>query len=193
MLWRIEHYEIGGEITREQFEQVYAFAIQQPHDFLLIDFAPKPTHKSRFRRNFNEYIVLQCPPSVPQFASRLAREQDRALPQRLAVEPDSLRIADVRARAHHPVVLHPRHRNSKVLATKLGKTMQVKKSRHKSLATLSRSHLKNQNWQELQKRSLLVQKLQRVPLLLGLLKLLKGSLQGLQLAKRLLKVLQSER
>ena len=50
--------EIGGEITREQFEQVYAFAIQQPHDFLLIDFAPKPTHKSRFRRNFNEYIVL---------------------------------------------------------------------------------------------------------------------------------------
>lgn len=49
--------EVGGVIEKALFEKVYSSAIQNPHDFLLIDFAPKPCHASCFRRNFNEYLL----------------------------------------------------------------------------------------------------------------------------------------
>ena len=53
--------EIGGQIEKEKFLQVYDIAVhndnpeQQNHNFLLIDFNPKELNKM-FRRNLNTYI-----------------------------------------------------------------------------------------------------------------------------------------
>jgi hypothetical protein len=49
--------ECSGEINTEQFFELYDKAIQEPHDFLFIDFAKKREHPSMFRRNFNEWLI----------------------------------------------------------------------------------------------------------------------------------------
>jgi len=49
--------ECSGEISTEQFTNLYEKAIQTPHDFLFIDFAKKKEHPSMFRRNFNEWLI----------------------------------------------------------------------------------------------------------------------------------------
>lgn len=49
--------ECSGEISTEQFFNIYNRAIQNQHDFLLIDFHPKKEHPSNFRRNFNEFLI----------------------------------------------------------------------------------------------------------------------------------------
>ena len=51
--------EASGEIDEETFYRVYDAAIQQPHDFLMIDLHPKSNHPSGFRRNFAEFLVPQ--------------------------------------------------------------------------------------------------------------------------------------
>ena len=51
--------EASGEVDETTFYKVYAQAIQQPHDFLMIDLYPKPSHPSGFRRNFSEFLVPQ--------------------------------------------------------------------------------------------------------------------------------------
>ena len=51
--------EASGEVDEATFYQVYHQAIQQPHDFLMIDLHPKPQHPSGFRRNFSEFLVPQ--------------------------------------------------------------------------------------------------------------------------------------
>lgn len=50
--------ECAGEVDVETFFKLHKFAIQTPHDFLLIDLAKKPEHPSMFRRNFNEFIIM---------------------------------------------------------------------------------------------------------------------------------------
>ncbi len=49
--------EVSGEIDEQTFYQVYEQAMQQQHDFLMIDLHPKPNHPSMFRRNFDEFII----------------------------------------------------------------------------------------------------------------------------------------
>jgi hypothetical protein len=47
--------ELGGSIKREDFLDIFQKAIQNEHDFLCIDFAPKK-EEYRFRRNLNEFL-----------------------------------------------------------------------------------------------------------------------------------------
>lgn len=49
--------ECSGEISTEQFFELYERAIQTPHDFMFIDFARKANHPSMFRRNFDEWLL----------------------------------------------------------------------------------------------------------------------------------------
>lgn len=51
--------EVSGEVTPEQFFEVYDRAILEPHDFLFIDLHRKKTHPSMFRRNMNEFIEVK--------------------------------------------------------------------------------------------------------------------------------------
>lgn len=50
--------ECAGEVSREDFQRVYDLAIQEPHDFLFIDFFKKTAQPSMFRRNFAEYLLI---------------------------------------------------------------------------------------------------------------------------------------
>ena len=51
--------EMSGEISPEQFIDVYNQAIKDPHDFLLlIDLHKKDHQPSMFRRNYDTYL---CP------------------------------------------------------------------------------------------------------------------------------------
>jgi len=49
--------EMSGEVSPEQFLQVYNMAIKDPHDFLFIDLHPKDEHLSQFRRNYETYLI----------------------------------------------------------------------------------------------------------------------------------------
>ena len=49
--------EVGGEVTKEQFFNLFERAIQTDHDFLFIDLFPKKNHISIFRRNFTEFLL----------------------------------------------------------------------------------------------------------------------------------------
>lgn len=49
--------ECAGEISKEDFMDAYEYAIQKPHDFLMIDLHPKPGH-TLLRRNLDEFIIL---------------------------------------------------------------------------------------------------------------------------------------
>ena len=51
--------EVGGNVTLDEFLDVYDRAIQTPHDFLFIDLHKKPNHPSMFRRNMNEFLIPQ--------------------------------------------------------------------------------------------------------------------------------------
>ena len=49
--------EVSGEVSEKTFYDVYNQAIQESHDFLMVDLHKKSSHFSSFRRNFNEFIV----------------------------------------------------------------------------------------------------------------------------------------
>jgi len=49
--------EVGGEVTKEQFFDLFERAVQTDHDFLFIDLFPKKNHISMFRRNFTEFLL----------------------------------------------------------------------------------------------------------------------------------------
>ena len=51
--------EASGEVSTEEFFDIYDRAIREPHDFLFIDFAKKKEHPSMFRRNFNEWLTSE--------------------------------------------------------------------------------------------------------------------------------------
>jgi len=50
-------FEVGGEVSEEDFFDVYDQAIQSPHDFLFIDLHRKKNHPSMFRRNMKEFLI----------------------------------------------------------------------------------------------------------------------------------------
>ena len=50
--------ECAGEVSKEDFLIVYERAIQEPHDFLFVDFFKKDSQRSMFRRNFSEYLIV---------------------------------------------------------------------------------------------------------------------------------------
>jgi hypothetical protein len=54
--------EASGEVSVDQFFDIYTRAMQEQHDFLFIDFAKKKEHPSMFRRNFNEWLIPQIQP-----------------------------------------------------------------------------------------------------------------------------------
>jgi len=49
--------ELGGELSPEEFYDVFNQAVKDRYDFLFIDLAKKESHPSMFRRNFNEFIL----------------------------------------------------------------------------------------------------------------------------------------
>ena len=49
--------EASGEVSTEQFFDLYSRAMIEPYDFLFVDFAKKKNHPSMFRRNFNEWLI----------------------------------------------------------------------------------------------------------------------------------------
>lgn len=50
--------ELAGEIGKEEFKKVYDYATSEPHSFLFVDLHPKDNHPSRFRKNFDEFVVV---------------------------------------------------------------------------------------------------------------------------------------
>ena len=53
--------EVGGEISKEEFYEIYNYATGTPYSFLFIDMHPKPHHLSKYRKNFNEFIMIKDP------------------------------------------------------------------------------------------------------------------------------------
>ena len=49
---------VGGEIEYEHFMKAYEYATAEPHNSLVIDLHPKSCHPSQFRKNMNEFIIL---------------------------------------------------------------------------------------------------------------------------------------
>ena len=49
--------EVAGEIGKELFNKIYEIATDEPHGFLFIDFAPKSTHPSRYRKNLDTFLI----------------------------------------------------------------------------------------------------------------------------------------
>jgi len=49
--------EMSGEISPDQFVDVYKQAIREPHDFMFIDLHKKTNQPSMFRRNYDTYLV----------------------------------------------------------------------------------------------------------------------------------------
>jgi hypothetical protein len=65
-LWRTKNkkeledisQEMSGEVSQEDFYKLYEYATEGHHDFLFIDLHPKDNHPSQFRKNFNEFLIL---------------------------------------------------------------------------------------------------------------------------------------
>ena len=49
---------IGGEVDEEQFMQAYEFATAERYGSLVIDLHKKDSHPSMFRKNFDEFIIV---------------------------------------------------------------------------------------------------------------------------------------
>ena len=49
--------ELGGEIDKTLFENVYNYAVADEYSFLFVDMHCKPNHPSKYRKNFNEFII----------------------------------------------------------------------------------------------------------------------------------------
>ena len=50
---------VAGEIPYEDFMSAYEYATKEQFGSLVIDLHPKKTALSKFRKDFNEYIILQ--------------------------------------------------------------------------------------------------------------------------------------
>ena len=50
--------EIAGEVGPETFKKVYDYAVNEPHSFLFVDLHPKEHHPSKFRKRFDEFIIV---------------------------------------------------------------------------------------------------------------------------------------
>ena len=49
--------EVGGEVSREVFYRLYEQATAEPFSMLMIDFHPKPSHPSMFRKGLSTFLI----------------------------------------------------------------------------------------------------------------------------------------
>ena len=49
---------VAGEVSKEDFMEGYEYATKEPHNSFVIDLNPKSIHKSRFRKNMNEFLIM---------------------------------------------------------------------------------------------------------------------------------------
>jgi len=54
--------EMSGELAKDKFMKLYNYVFESedttPHDFMMIDLHKKDNHPSQFRKNFNQFLVL---------------------------------------------------------------------------------------------------------------------------------------
>lgn len=58
--------EVAGEIGKELFTKIYEIATDEPHSFLFIDFNPKKSHPSRYRKNLDTFLISESDGTITQ-------------------------------------------------------------------------------------------------------------------------------
>ena len=58
--------EVAGEIGKELFTKIYEIATNEPHSFLFIDFNPKKSHPSRYRKNLDTFLISESDGTITQ-------------------------------------------------------------------------------------------------------------------------------
>ena len=58
--------EVAGEIGKELFTKIYTLATDEPHSFLFIDFNPKKSHPSRYRKNLDTFLIANDDGTITQ-------------------------------------------------------------------------------------------------------------------------------
>tara|TARA_R100000951_G_scaffold111389_1_gene110350 strand:+ start:47 stop:970 length:924 start_codon:yes stop_codon:yes gene_type:complete len=58
--------EVAGEIGKELFTKIYEMATNEPHAFLFIDFNPKSSHPSRYRKNLDTFLIANDDGTITQ-------------------------------------------------------------------------------------------------------------------------------
>ncbi len=58
--------EVAGEIGKELFTKIYEIATDEPHSFLFIDFNPKKSHPSRYRKNLDTFLIAESDGTITQ-------------------------------------------------------------------------------------------------------------------------------
>jgi len=58
--------EVAGEIGKELFNKIYTMATDEPHGFLFIDFNPKSSHPSRYRKNLDTFLIANDDGTITQ-------------------------------------------------------------------------------------------------------------------------------
>jgi hypothetical protein len=49
---------VAGEVSKDDFMKGYEYSTKEPHNSFVIDLHPKKNHASRFRKNLNEFIIM---------------------------------------------------------------------------------------------------------------------------------------
>jgi hypothetical protein len=58
--------EVAGEIGKDLFTTIYEIATNEPHSFLFIDFNPKKSHPSRYRKNLDTFLIVESDGTITQ-------------------------------------------------------------------------------------------------------------------------------
>lgn len=58
--------EVAGEIGKELFTKIYEIATDEPHSFLFLDFNPKKSHPSRYRKNLDTFLIVNDDGTITQ-------------------------------------------------------------------------------------------------------------------------------
>ncbi len=58
--------EVAGEIGKDLFTKIYEIATDEPHSFLFIDFNPKKSHPSRYRKNLDTFLIAESDGTITQ-------------------------------------------------------------------------------------------------------------------------------
>jgi hypothetical protein len=58
--------EVAGEIGKDLFTKIYEIATNEPHSFLFIDFNPKKSHPSRYRKNLDTFLIVESDGTITQ-------------------------------------------------------------------------------------------------------------------------------
>lgn len=58
--------EVAGEIGKDLFTKIYEIATDEPHSFLFIDFNPKKSHPSRYRKNLDTFLIAENDGTITQ-------------------------------------------------------------------------------------------------------------------------------